>query len=173
MSPWEVIMNTPTEMTSSTDSPAGSTDEQLIRPSLFVRLTLRPMTRVLNPIIRRGAGRRHMKMAAQVHHRGRTSGHPYVTPASARLSNDTFWIPLTFGTVSDWCRNVRAAGGCTIRWQGMDYVATRPVVVDRDTVLSAARGVFKRRERAMLRLLGVTHFLRLDVAGAPLPAGGD
>ena len=65
---------------------------------LSTELGMGPMTRVLNPLIRRIAGRRHMNMAAQIYHRGRRIGRPYVTPARARLHGDTFWIPLTFGT---------------------------------------------------------------------------
>ena len=144
---------------SSVDSAPG----RKIRPSPFVRRAMGPMTHVFNPFIRRVAGRRHMRMAAQIHHRGRRSGRMYVTPASARRDGGTFWIPLTFGSGSDWCRNVLAAGGCTIRWQGTDYAATRPVVVDRAAAMSAARGSFRGYERAMMRMLGIKQFLRLDV----------
>ena len=142
---------------------APSLVERPTRPSAFVRIVMRPMTHVFNPFIRRLAGGRHMGMAAQIHHRGRRSGRTYVTPASARLDGSTFWIPLTFGTDSDWCRNVRAAGQCTIRWKGVDYEAARPVVVNRATALSAAAGSFKRRERAMMRMIGIKQFLRMDL----------
>jgi deazaflavin-dependent oxidoreductase (nitroreductase family) len=142
---------------------ALSAVERPTRPSAFVRLVMRPMTRVFNPFLGRLAGGRHMGMAAQIHHRGRRSGRLYVTPASARLDGGTFWIPLTFGTGSDWCRNVRAAGGCAIRWKGTDYQATRPVVVDRAAALSAAHGAFKRRERAMMKMIGIRQFLRMEV----------
>ena len=142
---------------------APSVLDRPTHPSAFVRIVMRPMTHVFNPFIRRLAGGRHMGMAAQIHHRGRRSGRMYVTPASARLDGRTFWIPLTFGSGSDWCRNVRAAGQCTIRWKGVDYPATRPVVVDRAAALSAASGSFKRRERAMMRMIGITQFLRMDL----------
>ena len=90
-------------------------------PPWFVRAVMGRMTRVLNPLLGRMAGRKHLKMAAQIHHQGRRSGKPYMTPASARLDGTTFWIPLTFGPGSDWCRNVRAAGGCSITWNGVEY----------------------------------------------------
>lgn len=139
----------------------------LTHGSRFVRVAMRPMTRVFNPLLRGLAGRKHLRMAAQIHHRGRTSGRLFVTPASARIADGAFWIPLTFGTGSDWCRNVRAAGGCTIRWKGVDYLATRPLVVDRTTALSAARGAFKPQERLMLRVIGIHQFLRLDIVNTP------
>jgi hypothetical protein len=133
------------------------------RPSRFVRGVMGPMTRVFNPILCRLAGRKHFKMAAQIHHCGRRSGQFYTTPASARLDNGVFWIPLTFGTTSDWCRNVIAAGGCTIRYLGDYYEASGPIVVPREAALSTAQRAFKRRERTMLRLIGVSQLLRLEV----------
>jgi hypothetical protein len=136
---------------------------ELTRPSLFVRICMSPMTRVVNPLVRRVAGGRHLSMAAQIHHRGRHSGRPYVTPASARLHDDVFWIPLTFGTGSDWCRNVCSAGECTIRWKGTDFAAHRPVVVERAAALSKARSAFKPQERVVMRIIGIKHFLRMDV----------
>jgi hypothetical protein len=123
---------------------------------------MRPMTRVFNPFVRKLAGGKHLRMAAQIHHRGRISGRLYVTPASARLVDGAFWVPLTFGTGSNWCRNVRAAEGCTIRWKGVDYAATHPVLVDRAEALSAAHQAFKPHERLMLRVIGIRQFLRLD-----------
>jgi hypothetical protein len=71
------------------------------RPSRFVRIVMKPMTKMFNPLIRRMAGRRHLNMAAKIYHRGRRSGRPYVTPATARLSGDHFWVSLTFGPSSD------------------------------------------------------------------------
>ena len=152
-----------TQIPAPTIDTRSGAPEPLTRPSVLARLGLRPMTMVLNPLVRRIAGRRHVGWAARIHHQGRRSGRPYVTPAGARLSGDVFWIPLTFGTSADWCRNVRAAGGCTIRWKGRDFRAVHPVVIDRAAALSAARGVFKPPERAFMRVLGITHFLRLDL----------
>src|SRR5689334_24247877 len=97
-----------------------------VGPSLIVKIVMRPMTKMLNPLIRKLAGRRHFRMAAQIRHTGRRSGRPYTTSAGARRSGDQVVIPLTFGNQSDWSRNVRAAGGCSIRLEGQDYTATRP-----------------------------------------------
>jgi deazaflavin-dependent oxidoreductase (nitroreductase family) len=100
-----------------------------VAPSGFVRHVMRPMTRVLNPLVLKAAGRRHVKAAAQIRHRGRKSGTFYNTPVGARRVGDQFLIPLTFGTDSDWARNVRAAGECEIRWRGEDHLAAAPEVV--------------------------------------------
>ena len=132
-------------------------------PSRFVRVVMKPMTKLMNPLIRKLAGRRHFNKAAKIYHRGRRSGRQYVTPATARPSGDHFWVGLTFGPNSDWCKNVRAAGECTIRWHGIDYHAVRPVVVDRSVALSDSGEAFTRGEKSMMRAIGVKQFLRLDV----------
>jgi hypothetical protein len=79
-----------------------------------------PMTKALNPAMMKLAGRRHVRMAAQIGHACRKSGRQYVTPVGARLICDTFLIPLTSGSQSGWSRNVRAAGGCSIRLNGVE-----------------------------------------------------
>ena len=94
-------------------------------------------------------------------HRGRRSGRTYVTPVGARRVGDMVLIPLTFGNQSDWSRNVRAAGGCTVRLGGHTYRATSPELVtwadDRALIASAFNPVL----RAGFRLLGIRQFMRL------------
>jgi hypothetical protein len=41
-----------------------------------------------------------------------------VTSVGARLQAGIVLIPLTFGNRSDWARNVRAAGECSVRLNG-------------------------------------------------------
>jgi deazaflavin-dependent oxidoreductase (nitroreductase family) len=140
---------------SDTQAPA------VVRPSRLVAVVMAPLTKVLNPVMRKLAGRRHMPMAAQIRHVGRRSGRAYVTPAGARLTGDTFVIPLTFGNQSDWSRNVRAAGGCEIRLDGTDYRAIQPELADRDQAAPVVRAAFGPVERAMFRMLGIRQYLLL------------
>jgi deazaflavin-dependent oxidoreductase (nitroreductase family) len=133
----------------------------VVRPSWLVAVVMGPLTKVLNPVMRKLAGRRHMRMAAEIRHLGRRSGRPYVTPAGARLTGDTFVIPLTFGNQSDWSRNVRAAGGCTIRLEGTEYRAVQPELADRDQAAPVVRAAFGPVERAMFRMLGIRQYLLL------------
>jgi deazaflavin-dependent oxidoreductase (nitroreductase family) len=115
-------------------------------------------------LIVRFAGSRRLRSFAVIHHRGRRSGRAYATPVSARPTADGFVIPLTFGEASDWFQNVRAAGGCVIRWNGADYAVVDPIVVD----LATAQPAFGRVERAMLPLMGIRWFAlvrRADAAG--------
>jgi len=133
----------------------------VVRPSWLVAVVMSPLTKVLNPVMRKLAGRRHMRMAAEIRHVGRRSGRPYVTPAGARLTGDTFVIPLTFGNQSDWSRNVRAAGGCTIRLEGTEYRAVQPELADRDQAAPVVRAAFGPVERVMFRMLGIRQYLLL------------
>jgi deazaflavin-dependent oxidoreductase (nitroreductase family) len=131
-----------------------------VAPAAIVRVLIRPLTKILNPLMVRLAGRRFFPMA-QIHHVGRRSGKAYVTPTSAHVSGDVLLIALTFGNQSDWSRNVRAAAGCTVRLGGRTYRATSPELVtwtdDRALVASA----FNPALRAGFRLLGIRQFMRL------------
>ena len=146
--------------------PQGTADAGLVPPSRFVRIVMGPMTRPLNPLIVKAAGRRHFGMAAQIRHTGRRSGRSYTTPASARISGDVAVIPLTFGSQSDWSRNVRAAGGCSIRLNGRDYDATRPELLSVTDVQPLVRSMFSPVERAAFRMLGIRQVMRLRLADA-------
>jgi deazaflavin-dependent oxidoreductase (nitroreductase family) len=90
-------------------------------------------------------------------HRGRRSGQQYRTPIAIRRIPNGFIVPLPFGPRTDWCRNVRAASGCQIRWKGRTYDATAPEVVD----APAAAPAFPRVLRIAIGILGITQFLRL------------
>ena len=149
-------------MTASGAQPTVSGASVLVRPSRFVGAVFGPMTKILNPVIVKLAGRRHVRFAAQIHHTGRKSGRQYITPASARLAGDTFIIPLTFGNQSDWSRNVRAAEGCSIRLDGIDYQAIRPQLMDKEQAMREAGSVFSPVERFLFRMLGIRQFLLLE-----------
>jgi deazaflavin-dependent oxidoreductase (nitroreductase family) len=125
-----------------------------------------PMTKVLNPVVIKLAGRPRFHMAAQLRHTGRRSGREYVTPVGARRAGDVVLIPLTFGNQSDWARNVLAAGHCSLRLEGVDYDATAPALLSPEEAGPEARTAFGRLERASMRMLGIQQFLRLSVRPA-------
>jgi deazaflavin-dependent oxidoreductase (nitroreductase family) len=125
-----------------------------------------PMTKMLNPLIMKRAGRPHFGMAARLTHTGRRSGRTYVTPVGARRAGDLVLIPLTFGNQSDWSRNVLAAGWCSLRLEGVDYRATAPTLLSAAEAGSHVRAAFGRLERAGLRMLGIQQFLRLSLVPA-------
>ncbi|HEV2236566.1 MAG TPA: nitroreductase/quinone reductase family protein [Ktedonobacterales bacterium] len=119
-------------------------------------------TLLFNPITGRVGGSREFMPLALVRHRGRTSGREYATPVGVRPTSDGFVIPLTFGEQADWIRNVRAAGGCGIRWRGREYPVVEPELVE----WSVARAAFSPFERLLVPRLGITRFVRLRHAPA-------
>ncbi|MGH3255036.1 MAG: nitroreductase family deazaflavin-dependent oxidoreductase [Streptosporangiaceae bacterium] len=123
---------------------------------------------MVNPLVLRIAGRRHMPIVGIVHHRGRKTGRPYATPVGVRPApGGGFVVPLTFSEASQWYQNIVAAGWCVITYQGEDHTAARPLVVDRVT----AGPAYPRYERLALRLIGVNEFLWLaDTRDGPRPA---
>lgn len=116
---------------------------------------------LVNPLILRTAAGR-LGPTAIVRHVGRRSGRTYATPVYAGRLGDDFMIALLVGTEADWCRNVWAAGGCTLRLGGASYELTGPEVVDQATALRA----FPAPIRVVSRLFGFRHFLRLRRVGA-------
>jgi deazaflavin-dependent oxidoreductase (nitroreductase family) len=134
-----------------------------IRLGPRTRRVIRAVARVVNPLVLRVAGRRHMPVLGVVHHRGRKSGRRYATPLGVRPTADGgFVVPLTFSDASQWYRNILAAGGCVITYLGADHALGRPTVVDR----AAAGQAYPRYERLALRLIGINEFVWLS----PVPA---
>jgi deazaflavin-dependent oxidoreductase (nitroreductase family) len=135
-----------------------------VGPSLMVRLVMGPMSRMLNPLVATLAGRRYFAMAAQIHHVGRRSGKPYVTSVGARVHEGIVLIPLTFGNRSDWARNVRAAGDCTVRINGVNYHAAAPQFLTKGQAAPGLRPMFRPIERLVFNMLGIQQFMRLQIA---------
>ncbi len=132
--------------------PAGNA--LVLGPS--TRRLIRSVARLVNPLVLRIAGRRHMPVVGIVHHRGRKTGRPYATPLGIRpATTGGFVMPLTFGESAGWYRNIAAAGWCVITWRGTDHVVASPVIVDRATALPA----FPRYERLALRVIGINEFV--------------
>ena len=95
----------------------------------------------LNRLAVRLAGHRWLPIWAVLHHRGRRSGKPYATPVAVLATDTTFVIGLPWGRTTDWVRNVRAAGGCTVRWKGTTQECTDPTFVGHEVALAAAHGL--------------------------------
>jgi deazaflavin-dependent oxidoreductase (nitroreductase family) len=55
---------------------------------------------------------------AIVYHVGRKSGRAYRTPVNAFRTDDGYFIALTYGSESDWVKNVLAAGSCELQTRG-------------------------------------------------------
>ena len=146
--------------------PGTASPPEPVGPSPVVKIVMRPMTKMLNPLIVKLAGRRHFHMAAQIRHVGRRSGRTYTTPVSARRSGDMVVIALTFGNQSDWSRNVRSAGGGTIRIDGEDYDVTQPQVMSRQEAKPLVQAAFSPMDRVGFRMLGIKQVMILRMASA-------
>ncbi|HUH69979.1 MAG TPA: hypothetical protein VLZ05_14655 [Mycobacterium sp.] len=71
-----------------------------------------------------------------LHHVGRRSGRPYVTPLGAYRLGDGFVLAVAYPKV-DWCENVLAAGKCTLTWNGKNYALERPELIPISDALKA------------------------------------
>ncbi|WP_052955274.1 nitroreductase family deazaflavin-dependent oxidoreductase [Mycobacterium nebraskense] len=140
-----------------------TTNEQFVAvgPSRTVRLAIKPLTKLLNPLVKTVAGRRLVPMMARVQHVGRRSGTVYVTPTSAAVAGDAIVVPLSFGNRSDWACNVRAAGHCIVQLRGRRYYAAQPRFVDGVDAKQLVHQAFNAIERFGFKLLGVRQFLLL------------
>ena len=92
---------------------------------------------------------------ALVRHVGRRSGRVYATPVAVHRQGRLFFVPLTYGPAADWCRNVLAAGTCSMRLHGAELRLVEPRLVAREQLVS--------RWQVFYRLTGHREFLRLRV----------
>ncbi len=118
------------------------------------------LTHLVNPLVLRFAGSRFMPLYGVLEHRGRRSGRLFRTPVVVRRSDDGFIVPMPWGEKTDWCRNIRAAGGCRLRWKGRSFELSNPEVVAQPQV----RVSFGPFERLFIRRFGVNQYLRLREA---------
>ncbi|HNT23581.1 MAG TPA: hypothetical protein PKM21_04405 [Anaerolineales bacterium] len=91
-------------------------------------------------------------------HTGRKTGKRYQIPIIAEPSGQGFVIALTYGKKVDWCANVLAHGGCTLRWKNQEYTLTQPEFIDPEIALQA----FPPFIRRALRVAKTEDFLRLQ-----------
>lgn len=92
---------------------------------------LRPFaTRVVNPLTRRFAG--YLPGFGILEYRGRTSRRLYRTPVNVFRRGSSFTILLTYGSDSQWVKNVMAAGGCDVRTRGRRRRLEQPRIVQDD-----------------------------------------
>jgi deazaflavin-dependent oxidoreductase (nitroreductase family) len=102
------------------------------------------------------AGSEHSATAILTHV-GRRSGRTYETPLGAWAYGDGFVLSLAYGSDTDWCRNVMAAGTGRLAWKGRTYELEQPEIVSGPEVMR----VWPVWERIALRAAGIDHFLWL------------
>jgi deazaflavin-dependent oxidoreductase (nitroreductase family) len=92
-------------------------------------------------------------------HVGRKSGKVYRTPVNVFRAPNGFLVALTYGTQSEWVKNVLAAGGCEIETRGRRYQLTAPTVVHDPT-----RQQFPFPVRVILGIVGANDFMQLSIS---------
>ena len=113
----------------------------------FNRVVTNP---VLGPVARRLPG------FAVVSHVGRRSGRAYRTPVNLYRFQDRYVIALTYGSDSQWVRNVLAAGAADIETRGQRLHLVEPEVVH-----DPQRSLVPTPVRPILRLANVSEFMLL------------
>ena len=91
-------------------------------------------------------------------HVGRRSGRVYRTPINVFLAANGFIIALTYGSQSEWVKNVLAAGSCELKTRGNKYHLSSPQVV-RDPM----RRRFPISVRIVLRIVGADEYIELSI----------
>lgn len=115
--------------------------------------------RYINPLMLKFAGRRYSPQAI-VYHKGRKSGRSYSTPIVLEPVTDGFIIPLPYGTDVDWCRNILAAGQCTIQWHNNNYMVVEPALINAADVIAELSQVHRR----IFHMIGVKHVLKVRIS---------
>ncbi len=124
-----------------------------------IRLLTSYHKHITNPVmVRFFSGR--SKHAALLHHVGRRSGKPYVTPVTAHRSEDTIIVPLPYGTEVDWLRNLQAAGQGVVKLEGRGFAVDELEVVPMDRVMTLLPPFVAR----IVQLHDTQHAVRLHVS---------
>ena len=121
---------------------------------------LRPLLKgAINPATLRAVARGASPYGV-IHHVGRRSGTAYQTPVDARRTATGVLITLPYGPITDWCRNVLAAGGCTLALAGENLSLTAPQIVPASVAEPQVPAEIARRWHRQ----GIAHFLALRAA---------
>jgi deazaflavin-dependent oxidoreductase (nitroreductase family) len=119
---------------------------------------LRPVARhLVNPVARLFAG--WMPGFGILTYRGRTTGRIYDLPINLFQRGEHYIFVLTYGSESQWVKNVLAAGECQVRVQGRDVRLVEP-----ELIVNPPWDLVPGLVRLIERLAGVTEFLRMRVA---------
>ena len=92
-----------------------------------------------------------------IRHVGRKSGRTYETPAQPAPTDEGFAIALPYGPNTDWLKNVLAAGGATVVFDGETHELERPEIVS----IAEANHFFPPRDQRVHELFRVQQFLLL------------
>jgi deazaflavin-dependent oxidoreductase (nitroreductase family) len=126
--------------------------------------TLRPFRalaiRFVNPLTRLFAG--WMPGFAMLRYTGRKSGRSYRTPINVFRRGDHFVFALTYGSASQWVKNVFAAGKCDMQRLGRHWRLVEP-----ELIVDPSAGLIPLPVRWFLvGVAHVTEFVRMKAENA-------
>jgi len=121
---------------------------------------MRRITRAVNPIGKAMAGHRWFKLYGLLVHTGRKSGQEYRIAIVVRPFEDGFVIPVPFGPATQWAKNVIAAGGATVVWNGRTYRVTDPRLIDAEAAGPSLSGA----QRAAAGRVGIATYMQVRIA---------
>lgn len=101
---------------------------------------------------------------AIVVHTGRRSGRTYRTPVNAFRRGNGYIIALTYGSDSDWVKNVLAAGTCELTTRHRRVRLAHPRII-RDRSRSWAPVLV----RQLLGITGASQYMQLTCASESSP----
>ncbi len=119
--------------------------------------------RFTNPLMLRSVARGERGNLGVIIHRGRTSGREFTTPVRIDPIPGGFLIPLPYGTDTDWLKNIRAAGGTTLRFHGQDVAVDQPEIIDAATALT----MLPATSAIAVCLMRIKHYVRLHRVDRP------
>jgi deazaflavin-dependent oxidoreductase (nitroreductase family) len=108
---------------------------------------------LVNPFVRRFAGRGIMPTHALLQTTGRKSGAPRRVPVGNGLRGDTFWIVSEHGRHSDYVRNIEADPRVRVKVRGKWRTGTAYVLPD-DDVAARMRALKRPVNDRTVRLMG-------------------
>jgi deazaflavin-dependent oxidoreductase (nitroreductase family) len=112
---------------------------------------------LINPVARLFAAR--LPGFGLLTYRGRTTGRTYHLPINVFRRGEHYIFVLTYGSESQWVKNILAAGGCQIRVRGRDVSLVEP-----ELLTNPSWDLVPLVVRLIERPAGVTSFLRMRVA---------
>jgi deazaflavin-dependent oxidoreductase (nitroreductase family) len=127
------------------------------------------IAKLVSPAVLNIAGTRFRSLSI-LRHVGRRSGREYATPITVFPLGDGFVLALLYGDLAtvDWCRNVMAAGACTIKTLGQEIALERPEIIP----AAEALGAYPSFWRYMLKARGIHQFLWLHRTSQRSESGG-
>lgn len=125
------------------------------RAALLRHDSFRRLLKAANAASRKKSGTRQSDHGLLTH-TGRKSGRSYETSLGVNAYGDGFLVPLTYGTATDWFRNLSASGG-TLEWRGQTFHVELPEIVGGPEPMRS----WPMASRIVLQAVGIDQFALL------------